>query len=536
MAYWNTTTGNVSSQLDNFGYGSGGSQPKLTEFYEFEPAVVLDIILDKDHPSFSDNPIDYARWQADLNGRAPKPTDLDYTWIGRVLVRMAYTHRNVEKEELVWAIPLESNVSEYPLINEAVAIVRYFDKYYYTRKINVFNTPNNNVDFNLEVSLGGFKDNGGAKISGNRELIQDPTNPIYEDYSGPVSKTKLTGGFGYEGVMGRYFYTNERIRALKRREGDTIVESRFGSSIRFAAYDDNRDIDNGTSPIWTKGYTDYARSGVYNPWTMGAAGCGNPMVLIRNRQRPLKEGIPEEKNVGGYIIEDINNDGSSIHLTSGATLSGFLPTCVKKMWGNGEEQSAFFPAGSTKFVYPKLVGDQIVINTDRLILSSKAAETFHYSKKRYAVVTDDEYTVDAHNQIILTTNQKTVINSPAIYLGEYDVTGEPALLGQTTVNWLYDLCEWLKSHTHYFKHGHAHHYSNNVEETTQIPKPQAQLVALQQQLNLLLSRRVFMTGGGFAKGKNGEAINVRGGVPPVKISIPSGNGVPGGFNGQNKRT
>ena len=112
MAYWNTTTGNVSSQLDNFGYGSpGGRQSKLTEFYEFEPAVVLDIILNKDHPSFSDDPIDYDRWQADLMGMAPKPTDLDYTWIGRVLVRMAYTHRNVEKEELIWAIPFESNIS-----------------------------------------------------------------------------------------------------------------------------------------------------------------------------------------------------------------------------------------------------------------------------------------------------------------------------------------------------------------------------------------------------------------------------------------
>ena len=96
--------------------------------------------------------------------------------------------------------------------------------------------------------------------------------------------------------------------------------------------------------------------------------------------------------------------------------------------------------GNSSFQYPVLNGDQIVINTDRLILSSRYGEPFHYSKKRYGIVTDNEYTLDAHQQIVLTTNAKTVINSPAIYLGQYDQTGEPALLGQTTVNWLYQLC------------------------------------------------------------------------------------------------
>jgi hypothetical protein len=243
----------------------------------------------------------------------------------------------------------------------------------------------------------------------------------------------------------------------------------------------------------------------------------------------------DEKNVGGYIVEDINNDGSSIHITSGVTLSDFKTNCNKKMWGVGEEQSAFLPSGATKFVYPQLFGDQIAINTDRLILSSRTAETFHFAKKRYSIVTDDEYTVDAHDQIVLNTNQKVVLNSPAIFLGEYDVTDEPAMLGQTTINWLYDLCEWLKAHVHYFPHGHAHHYSKNVEETTQIPKQQAELIKLQQRLNLLLSRRVFITGGGFAKGKNGEVGTVTDGKSPLKISVPSGVGVPGGWKGKNFR-
>ena len=99
----------------------------------------------------------------------------------------------------------------------------------------------------------------------------------------------------------------------------------------------------------------------------------------------------------------------------------------------------------TSFKFPKLMGDQIVINSDRIIISAKKNEMFQYSKKRMSFVTDDEYTVDAHNQIVITTNNKTVLNSPAIYLGEYNQTNEPVLLGQTTVNWLYDFCNWMYS-------------------------------------------------------------------------------------------
>ncbi len=110
-----------------------------------------------------------------------------------------------------------------------------------------------------------------------------------------------------------------------------------------------------------------------------------------------------------------------------------------------------YPDGSTAYNFDieNLKGDQIVINTDRLILSSRFGETLHFSKERYGIVTDSEYTVDAHDQIVMTTNNKTVFNSPAIYLGQYGQTNEPVLLGQTTVDWLYDLCNWLLNHVHW---------------------------------------------------------------------------------------
>jgi hypothetical protein len=287
--------------------------------------------------------------------------------------------------------------------------------------------------------------------------------------------------------------------------------------------------------------------------------------------------------------------------------------------------SAFSPVGCTKFRPPILTGDQIVINSDRIIVSSRNGETIHYSKKRYGIVTDNEYTVDSHGQIVMTTNTKTVINSPAIYLGQYDQTNEPALLGQTTVDFLYDLCDWLMDHIHWYYHEHsstpfreakAIALSNSIPETpispaigaplnsvvivdggfgyseppkvtvidekgagegaslkaiintqlssvvsiiilnpglnyikpiisiekpsdypnplmTQLSSKQQSLKILRDSLDALMSKRVFLTGGGYAPGRNGGNIN--GGSPPTDINVFNGDGVPGGYNGKPRR-
>ena len=558
MSYWNTPKSNSSPSLESVSlYSSriGKSKSTLDEFYEIEPAIVLDIILDDNHSYFKNKKyqLNPNQWPVNINNKITDNGDLDYTWVGRVLVRLVYNNVNIEKENLVWALPLESNISEYPVLNETVGVIFYLGKYYYTRKINSFNTINANADFNSEISLGGYKnqnDVSDRSIKGNRELLITSSS-IITPYAGPISKLNSFGSIGYSGALGRYFYYNPRIRSLKRREGDLIFESRFGQSIRFAAYDDIRDNDVGVGPDYeiAKNTYSYVTSSINigfggetvskNPITneMGSfkkypVGGGNPMIIIRNRQRPLDKTAKEEKNVGGYMSEDINNDGTSIHITSGLTLSGFQTTCYKSMFGDGEEQKNFQPPGATSFEYPKLLGDQIVINSDRVIVSSKKNEMFHFSKKRMAFVTDDEYTVDAQNQIVMTTNNKTVINSPAIYLGEDNQTGEPVLLGQTTVNWLYELCNWMLTHTHWYKHTHPHVGQSDPPQT-QTSVQVMKLQVLRDSLQSIMSRRVFVTGGGFAPGQNGGSIPV--GAKPVSISIPSGDGVSGGWQGVNHR-
>jgi hypothetical protein len=132
----------------------------------------------------------------------------------------------------------------------------------------------------------------------------------------------------------------------------------------------------------------------------------------------------------------------------------------------------------------------------------------------------------------MTTNTKTVFNSPAIYLGQYNETNEPALLGQTTVDWLFDLCEWLKTHVHWYFHSHPDAGGASLP-FTQIPVQLFDLQELQNRLSTLMSRRVFLTGGGYAPGQDGATI--QDGSQPVSVNVETGDGVPGGFFGIDRR-
>jgi len=275
MSYWKKTSGKNYQSLDNYSSKTNVDVGN-NEFYEFEPAIVLDVVLDETHEIFKNKEltrIDFDRIPSDVSGEKPLKNDIDYSWIGRSLIRLVETQKSVEKEQLVWAYPLESNISEYPLINEIVIAVKYFGQTFYTRKLNYLNFPNSNQKFGLEQLFGGFLD---GTQKGNREL-----NEPNKEFQGPISKGRHSGGYGFDGVVGRYFWINKNIRSIKRFEGDLTFESRFGQSLRFSAYDNNRKNDIGLEE-----YEDY-HAKINNPYTKFHSGGGNPMIILRNRQRPI---------------------------------------------------------------------------------------------------------------------------------------------------------------------------------------------------------------------------------------------------------
>jgi len=100
--------------------------------------------------------------------------------------------------------------------------------------------------------------------------------------------------------------------------------------------------------------------------------------------------VPKQDPSGYFTIlniteEDINRDGSTIALTSGKYKLTFQPGIVDD---GGSTNFETKPKHFEK--YPsELTGlDQILINTERLILSAKAGEMIFYSKGNYGFISD----------------------------------------------------------------------------------------------------------------------------------------------------
>lgn len=377
-------------------------KPDFPLFYELEEAVVLDVIMNQNHPEMKQSQANPDDWPKNIDGSQATGNDLDYGMIGKIKFRFLNSERGQPKESLNWAYPIENTgITEWPLMNEIVIIGKYLNKYYYSKKLNFKSVVNSDASFITE------------RVAGHAEENRNEYDPNGK-YHGPTSTMNATGGTkNYQGILGNYFKFNPNIRSLKRYEGDTILESRFGSSIRFGAYDDNRGNDNGKD--------DYADGG------------GNPMVLIRNKQAPVKN--PEGKTAKGYVSEDINKDGSSIHITSGNTTSVFTPTTTRPIVHI-----------SSGVAMPVLNGNQIIFNSDRLVFSSRVNEMLFYSKKMIAMVTDDSLSLNSGRHITLNANTGVItFNSNKIYLGfnKNGASDEPVILGGQLTQWLNTLTDIL---------------------------------------------------------------------------------------------
>jgi hypothetical protein len=268
--------------------------PEGILFYELEPAIVIDVIRDETHPIFKDKKnypkVSTEEWPTNYND-SDTP---DYSWIGRIRARLIIEQETTPVDELGWIIPQENTIREYPLVNELVIVSTYMNSRYYTRRLNTRNFINTSADYRYEHRYGktkGITSTTSANLVGARN---------------PSDISKESNKYGQ--YLGRYFKANHKIRPLKHFEGDTIIESRFGSSIRFGGYEDKPEIDRGTS---------YGDGESYD------SNLGNPMILIRNRQRPT---VDEEIKYQYNILEDVNRDGSSVQITSGNTVSQFIST------------------------------------------------------------------------------------------------------------------------------------------------------------------------------------------------------------------
>ena len=343
-----------------------------------------------------------------------------------------------------YAYPFDKNNFTFPKKGETVIILKMFGRNEQTFYLPYTNTsyPNYRRDY-ITYERSSKKDLESVGKDSSGSDLKNTAN------SGGKTETNKTNKEDNVSV-------NEKIKFLQPKEGDSIISGRVGNTIRFSEFFLTED-DKTSSP------------GIY----------------IRNKQNPELD----SKLIGELVTEDINKDGSSIYMTSGKIKVPFKETIKKS-------KVAFkdFPSSD------KLKGDQLFVNSDRVILSSKSSEFIIFGKGNTGIITDGRFTIDSDkdtyiqsNQIITIESDKNIIlntkGTGNIYLGEEGIEGsagapvQPMVLGGELIKILEDLISEITKSIYAGSCGPSTLSSANVRA----------LNSIKSNLREILSGRNFLT-------------------------------------------
>lgn len=346
------------------------------------------------------------------------PEYKDYRDIGKIKVRMIYSDTGKAEADLPYARPLDINIKKYPLKHEIVVVTEYLDNIYYLlSNINIINNVNNNSIPTISTS------------PESNEVANDKKSNRYNEVRS--SGVPLSSNDNSEVSLGDTFKIKD-VLPLQPQEGDVIIEGRFGNTIRLG------------SNIETNEPTLKLR--VMQP-------IGSPTVF----ESP-------------YIEENINEDGSSIWMTSDEDVPLSIATKLN---------SSHYEFAST--IPTTLSGKQIVLNSDRVVINAKGQQILLTANQSVNISATSEVTVDTDGKVITNSKVETVVNSPKIYLGAKEAT-EPLVLGNKLADWLDQVLSALIAH----KHG-----SGTGPTTPPLPPELATLQRLKSQIQTLLSPQNF---------------------------------------------
>lgn len=340
---------------------SSKESPKQINRGEVKTVRVKDIVLSPNHPRFQE-----------VGG-----------WNGLGTIFFDSTSNPglySSKGTVAFAKPYFSNSKFYPLINELVAIVTAPDPlasqetqsgnkiFYYFPPVNTWNTPHHNALPDASVP------NPLSRRKNYTQISNGSPNREY-DQQDPI-------------ILGTTFKEKNDIYPLYPYEGDHILEGRWGNSIRLGSTTTFPDFPNTWSSVGEE---------------------GDPLIILRNGKI--------NKNQAGWVpvLEDINDDPSSIYLTSTQKIP-FYPSSFKTD-SFGENDTSI----STPTEYQ---GNQIILNSGRLVLNSKTDGIILSSPEIIHLSTGDSIHMDCSKQIVLSTSKIYLIDRNA---------NERAVLGDTLV-------------------------------------------------------------------------------------------------------
>ena len=333
------------------------------------PVRVLSIILDESHPLFPK-----LGWNA--------LGTIQYEVVSQPEVRTF----NEADENIPRAFPANPNLKNYPLINEIVYIISL-------PNTGIGESSTSTISYYLNLtSLWNHPHHNAYPSKAN-----EPSPPQQKDYLQTVEGSVVTVSNNPTQIsLGKTFIERSNIRPLLPFEGDVIYEGRWGNSIRLGSTVQNAN----------------------NNWSKAGIN-GDPLIIIRNKNN---QGTQE-----GWIptTEDVNNDDSSIYITSTQN----IPLNVASL------SYISYPDGQQPTTPKEFAGSQIILDSGRLVFNSYNDHILLSSAKSINLNSRETVNIDT---------KKFITQADKIFLGKEELANEPLLLGDTTAQVIRDLTTSIK--------------------------------------------------------------------------------------------
>ena len=316
--------------------------------------IVIDVILDETHKRL-----------VETDDTSLFSTGLNTLKVGYCVIRPLNDQVSAENNLLTYP-PYDSLNLDLPLIGETVELITIGNRKFYKRiTSDALNLGNAKINYNKDV----FR-----KVDDKRNTASSYNTTAQTGIPNSSNNTERDTNFDEREV-----FEETQINKLKFYEGDKLIQSRFGQSIRFSGYNNPEG--------------DYA-----------------PTIIIRNRQNDISL---DKLKPGDVTEEDINRDGTTILITSGEYKIPFQPGTVDD---GGSSDFKTKPDHFEKYPSELKGVDQLLINTGRLVLSSKSSEMIFYSKGNWGFISDGKMSIDNgnagadldfHGDVRLTTNDSS---------------------------------------------------------------------------------------------------------------------------------
>jgi hypothetical protein len=290
-----------------------------------------------------------------------------------------------------FALPYNAQLKTYPLVNEIVLLINSpssqqgelssNSSYFYMSPLALWNHPHHDAYPN-PVSSGAALNQNQDYISngeGNVRRVEDGSTEInlnYKNFPNPSQDN---------------FIEESNIHPLLPFTGDSLLEGRFGQSIRF-------------------GHTTLNQtSNIQNNWSSAGKNT-DPITIIRNGQ-------PTNVSDRGWIpvTENISSDLSSLYLTS----------YQKIPFSIANENFVSYttpPTTPSQFVNP-----QIILNSDRIVLNAKTDSVL--------ISGQNSVGISSNNSVNIESTSEIDIASKLVKLGSANAS-QSVLRGDETIAYL----------------------------------------------------------------------------------------------------